>query len=265
MTDVAHAIETSPDDPRLALYRHLKRTNLTRWSGRFIAEGEKVVERLLASPFKVESVLLSDRRRDFLARLPATVAAFILPHDECEELTGYKFHQGVLACGIRRPSPSLAELLPPEGRLTLAVAPRITDPDNLGTLLRLAAAFGLHAVLLGPGSADPFSRRTLRVSMGAALSVPIVEADDLPTTLHDLKTHDVHLIATVLDPTAEPLPTAHRPDRLALLFGNEAHGLSPAELAACDRHVTIPMAPPADSLNVSTAAAIFLYHFTRVV
>lgn len=260
--------ETRPsvaaDDPRLEPYRHLKRTNLTRWSGLFVAEGEKVVERLLASRFTTASVLVSERRRDFLARVPAGVTAFVLPEADCTRLTGYEFHQGVLACGVRRPSPSLGEALPATGRVTAAVAPRMTDPDNLGTLLRLAAAFGIDAAVLGPGSADPFSRRTLRVSMGAAFAVPVIEAVDLLAAVGELKAGGAEVVATVLDPDAEPLAAAGRPDRVALLFGNEAHGLSPAEVAACDRRVTIPMAPSADSLNVAAAAAIFLHHFTRV-
>lgn len=251
------------DDPRLEPYLHLKRTNLTRWSGRFIAEGEKVVERLLASRFAVESVLVSDRRQDFLDRVPDQVKAFVLPQEECERLTGYEFHQGVLACGVRADSPKLSSILPSEGCATIAVAPKMTDPDNLGTLLRLSAAFGVCAVILGPGSADPLSRRTLRVSMGAALAVPVVEATGLFAMLRDLKAARVELVATVLDPRAEPLLTATRPERIAVLFGNEAHGLSREEIAACDRAVTIPMAAAADSLNVSAAAAIFLYHFTR--
>lgn len=262
---MAEPIEVTPDDPRLEPYRHLKRTNLTRWSGRFVAEGRKVVGRLIGSRFEVDSVLVSDRRRDFLGQVPADVPAFVLSQDECERLTGYEFHQGVLACGVRRPPPALAEILPLRGRVTVAAAPRMTDPDNLGALLRLAAAFGLQAVVLGPGSADPFSRRTLRVSMGAALAVPVAEPEDFAGALCELKAAGVQLVATVLDPDAEPLMNAGRPDRLGLLFGNEAHGLAPEEVAACDRRVTIPMAPAADSLNVAAATAVFLYHFTRVV
>jgi tRNA G18 (ribose-2'-O)-methylase SpoU len=253
----------SLEDRRLEPYRHLKRTNLTRWSGRFIAEGEKVVERLLASRFETESVLLSESRLDFLDTIPDGVTVLVLPPEQCAHLTGYEFHQGVLACGVRRSSPLLDEIVPSRGRVTIAVAPKMTDPDNLGALLRLAAAFGLEAVLVGPGSADPFSRRTLRVSMGAAFAVPILEVDDLFGTLDRLKVLGVQLIATVLERRAEPLMTAARPERLALLLGNEAHGLSADEVAACDRRITIPMAATADSLNVAAAAAIFLYHFTR--
>lgn len=257
-----HITRPTADDPRLELYRHLKKTNLTRWSGRFIAEGEKVVERLLCSPFEVESLLVSEKRTDFLDRVARDVKIYALPHAECERLIGFEFHQGILACGLRRKAEPLPELLAGHC-VTVAVAARMTDPDNLGTLLRLASAFGLQAVILGPGSADPWSRRSLRVSMGAAFTVPIVESSDLSRTAGELKSLDFQLLATVLDPSAEPLMKSVRPDRLALVLGNEAQGLSPEEAALCDRAVTIPMSPSADSLNVSSAAAIFLYHFTR--
>ena len=68
----------------------------------------------------------------------------------------------------------------------------------------------------------------------------------------------------MLDADAEPIAAAGRPRRFALAFGNEAHGLSPGQVAACDRRVTIPMGLGTDSLNVAVAAGIFLYHFTQV-
>jgi tRNA G18 (ribose-2'-O)-methylase SpoU len=120
------------------------------------------------------------------------------------------------------------------------------------------------AVVLGPGCCDPFSRRVLRVSMGAALRVPIVETRDLAGDLARLRTEwGFELAATVLDSAAEPLHTAARTNRLAVLFGNEHAGLSPEWIALCDRRVTIPMAGDADSLNVAVAAGIVLHHFTR--
>ena len=81
----------------------------------------------------------------------------------------------VAAAGKRRESPSISEWLPTETTLPelVVVCPRITDPDNLGTLIRLCVGFGVRALLLGPGSTDPFSRRVLRVSMGHAFFLPI--------------------------------------------------------------------------------------------
>ena len=81
--------------------------------------------------------------------------------------------------------------------------------------------------------------------------------------LKSLQSRGVELIATVLDESAEPLGDVTPPARTAMLFGNEAQGLSPGHIALCDRRVTIPMKLGTDSLNVAVAAGVFLYHFTR--
>lgn len=99
--------------------------------------------------------------------------------------------------------------------------------------------------------------------MGAALHLPIVESRDLAADLDVLRRADFTLVATVIDPTAEPLATFQRPEKLALLLGSEGHGLGPDWLSMCDRRVTIPMQLGIDSLNVAIAAAVFLYHLQR--
>ena len=255
----------SLDDPRLAPYRHLKDTNQSRWAGQFICEGEKLVRRLLASRFPVDSLLIGERFVERFAGLPpADVPVWVVPDDLIEPLVGFDFHRGILACGRRLPNPSLDELAPLGGPLTLAICPNVQDPENLGAILRISNAFGVHGVLTGRGSADPFSRRVLRVSMGASLYVPIRESHEVKAELMKLReTLGVQLAATVLDETAEPLTRAKRPDRFGLLFGNEGHGLDPEIVALCDRRLTIPMHQRADSLNVAVAAGIFLYHFRQ--
>ena len=99
--------------------------------------------------------------------------------------------------------------------------------------------------------------------MGAVFQLSIVQSSDLPADLRRLRQRwGVRLVATVLDEAAEPLWQAGRPARLGLLFGHEAHGLEADLLELCDRRITIPMHPGVDSLNVATAAGVFLYHFT---
>ena len=184
------------------------------------------------------------------------------PTAPVEPLVGFNFHRGILACGRRRPNAELADLAPLDRRLTLAICPDVQDPENLGAILRISSGFGVDGVLVGRGSADPFSRRALRVSMGASLRLPIREATDLESDLRQLREQfAVQLAATLLDPTAEPLSSAARPDRFALLFGSEGHGLAPAIVALCNRRLTIPMHAGTDSLNVAVAAGIFLHHF----
>lgn len=254
---------TDLNDPRLEPYRNLKATNRTRWSNQFIAEGSLVVERLLASRFKVQSVLVSQR---LLRHLPAGISAecpiYLLEHALAEQLVGYAFHTGVLACGLRLPNPPIEALIPEGGRFGLfAVCPHVSDPENVGAMIRLCAGFGLAGLILGTGCADPFSRRVLRVSMGTALTLPIVESADLRPDLLRLR-HEFgfELCASVLDHAAESLELFVPKTRMALLFGNEKHGLDPRWIELCERKLTIPMAAGADSLNVAVAAGIFFHH-----
>lgn len=261
MTEIP--IITSLDDPRLGPFRDLKTTNLTRWSGQFIAEGAEVVRRLLASDLTTESVLVKHSfLADWTSRVPPSVPLLSLPDDLAQDVAGFNFHQGVLACG-RRPEHQLprdaGQLL--SGPIKLAALDRVTDPDNVGSLIRLARAFGLSALILGPGCADPWSRRVVRVSMGTIFSLPVFLSDDLPRDLTWLAANDVTCAAACLTDEASTLSNFQPPESFCIVLGNERHGVSPETLAACGQHVMIPMAPGADSLNVAVAAGIFFHHF----
>jgi tRNA G18 (ribose-2'-O)-methylase SpoU len=255
---------SSIDDPRLAAYRELSQRNLTRQSGLFIAEGEKVVERLIESRFETDSVLAEPAHAErYQPRLPDEVPIYVASRHLLQETIGFHFHRGILACGRRRPITSIEPILGDLAQVqsTLVVCPDVQDPTNLGSVIRSAAAFGCTAAVLGGRCADPFSRRVLRVSMGAALTLPIVESHDLAGDLTRLTAENFELVAAVVDPTAEPLSFARRSHRLALLLGSEGHGLSDQWLALAHRRVTIPMQLGIDSLNVAVAAAVLLYHF----
>jgi tRNA G18 (ribose-2'-O)-methylase SpoU len=254
------------DDPRLTVYRHLKATNETRGGDTFIVEGEKLVYRLLSSRFPVDSVLVTDRYEGHhAAQVPDDVPMFVIRHEQIETLVGYHFHRGVLACGHRRAWPDLDSTLramPP--RATLLICPTLDKPDNLGAILRIADAFGVDAVLIGDSCPDPLSRRVVRVSMGAALRLPVFVEDDLIGAMGRVRfDHGFEIFAADAHADAEPLDRVARPSRMALVLGSEAFGLDAGWLALADRRVTIPMRAGADSLNVAVAAGILLHHFTK--
>jgi tRNA G18 (ribose-2'-O)-methylase SpoU len=255
----------SIDDPRLAPYRHLKETNATRRDGLFICEGEKLARRLLDSHFDVASLLVGESLASEYSDVAPSIAVYVVPDDSIEGIVGFNFHRGVLACGKRRQPLSLDDLCSNLGeQATLAVCPDVQDPENLGTILRIASAFGVNGVLIGQKTADPWSRRVLRVSMGASLRLPIVASNDLARDLRLLNERwQIERWATVLDTDATPIRQATRPKRLALLFGSEGHGLDRDLIDVCDKRVTIPMAPGVDSLNVAVAAGIFFYEAMR--
>jgi tRNA G18 (ribose-2'-O)-methylase SpoU len=264
-------------DQRLEPFCSLKRTNLTRGRRLFVVEGDKLVARLLASRYPVQSVLADERcLAEFATPIPDATPVYILPHRLIEQLIGFNFHRGMLACARRLPPAELAALCsragppsgssvgPPDRPLTLVIAAGVQDPQNLGSLLRSSAAFAAGGIILTGDCADPFSRRVLRVSMGAALSLPLAAVRDTAALIRRLQeSHDVECWAAVLDEDAARLEQIHRPSRLALLFGNEGHGLDPAWPPLCRRKVMIAMPREVDSLNVAVAAGIFLHHVSR--
>ena len=257
---------TSRTDPRIAPYLNLKDRELAREGDRFIVEGEQVVRRLLASRFETESVLIADRHFEQMRSLiPEQVDLLVAPSDIVNSILGFRFHSGVMACGRRGTPPAIADIMATAGaRATLAIVEDVNNSENLGSLIRIAAGFGVDAMILGERCADPFFRRSIRVSMGTVFYLPIVRAANLVEEMRSLQSRwGFELIATVLDPSAEVLAGADRPDRVALCFGSEAQGLSDSVMAACDRKITIPMHLGTDSLNVSVAAGIVLYHFVQ--
>lgn len=256
----------SLDDPRLDPYRDLKSAE-SRLRATFVAEGEKLVLRLLESPCPTESILCTDAIRDRLRdRLPDDLPIYIAKTPVISKLIGFQFHRGMLACGRRPPEPTLKSLCQ-AGRdrpqALVVLCPEIRDPANLGTIIRTAAAFGATGLIAGRAGTDPFSRRVLRTSMGSVLQLPIVQTDDWGLVVETLHQTGFETIATVLDSSAEPLGGATCLSHAAVLLGNEDDGLPAALVAKCRRRVTLPMAAGVDSLNVAVAAGIVLHHFAR--
>ncbi len=255
----------SPDDPRLAPYRDLPNKQLSNCEGRFIAEGNLVVRRLLDSRYAVESVLIAEPQRDRLDVSPA-VPVYVAPTKIIEALAGFRFHRGILGCGLRPAPADWSGMLPPSDQSAIVVVcSAVRDPQNLGGILRNCAAFGVDLVMFGDHSADPFSRRVLRVSMATALKLNLHQSAELHQDLIRLRDHHgIHCMASVLDPHAQHLADTPTPRRLGLVLGNELSGLDASTLRLCQSRVTVPMSLQTDSLNVAVASGIFLYHFNQL-
>jgi len=257
----------SLDDPRLDPYRDLRHRNPTRTNPRFIAEGRRVIERLLASTWDIDSVLATPRRLPLIEpHLRDDTVVLLVEESIASQLVGFHFHAGLMACGLRQPRHDATSLAPTaDNRHTLVACAHTTLPDNLGAIIRTSKALEVDGVLVGPSSVDPFARRVIRVSMGAVFELPIVQsrrlADDL-LTLRDR--HGCEIIAATADHAAEDLTQARRRRHTVIVLGNEAAGLDDELLSIAQRRVTIPMASGHDSVNVAIAAAILLYHFQRL-
>lgn len=258
----------SADDERLSPYRDLRDRALRVQQGRFIAEGWFLLERVLESRFELASVLVARNKSRRFAEAFGRVNCPVYAADQevIDRISGIQFHQGVLACGIRGVGLTIGQLMAGTAageEVTVAVCPRISDPENLGSIIRSAWALGVKGLVVGEGCCDAFSRRCLRVSMGGALMLPIVVAADVIGAMRELREgYEVVSVATVLDADAPTLQELPRPARTAIVLGSEGPGLDREVAAACDARVRIAMKGGADSLNVAVAAALFMHHFT---
>jgi tRNA G18 (ribose-2'-O)-methylase SpoU len=258
----------SLDLPELQPYRTMRRQFAHREQGIFVAEGEKVVRRLLESKFGVVSALMPERWLPELKALfdqrPETVRVFIAEKALLETLTGYSMYQGLLAVG-RIPTPiPLEQILGSSARPHLLVAvDALSNAENLGALVRNCTAFETQALIVGETSSSPFLRRAVRSSMGTIFQLPVVETPNLVRCLNNLRERGIRCIAAHPHVDKRTLSDADLARDCCIIFGSEGHGITPEVLALCDDAVAIPMPPTVDSLNVGSAAAVFLYEAMR--
>jgi tRNA G18 (ribose-2'-O)-methylase SpoU len=259
---------TALDRAELAPYATLKQSEEHRRAGIFVAEGDKVVRRLLESEFGVVSVLLPERRlADFepLIRARAEdVAVYVMELAELEKLTGFPFFQGVLGIG-RIPQPFQLEAVvasAPSPKLFVAID-GLSNSENVGVVVRNAAAFGAHGLLYDGTSASPFLRRAVRNSMGTVFRLPVVKCASLAESLRLFRREGVRVIAAHAHEQERTIAQTLFTQNCCLVLGSEGNGISKAVEAECDECVVIPMQPGVDSLNVASAAAVFLYEAAR--
>lgn len=254
----------SLEGPELEPYRTMRRPLDHRRQGIFVAEGEKVVRRLLESPLPVVSLLLPrewhEAYRPLLSQRPDPIRVFLAEKNMLERLTGFTFYQGVLAVG-RIPAPAILDsiLTRCSNPRLLAATEGITNATNMGVLVRNSAAFGVHALIAGETSCSPWLRRSVRNSMGSVFRLPIHESPDLVATLGHLRALGIRCIAAHPREGSRPLPLCNLTTDCCLVFGAEGGGLSPRIVEACDETAMIPMSDHVDSLNVANAAAVFFY------
>ena len=254
---------TAADDRDLRWFRNLRDRDFEE-EGLFLCEGRFLTERLLQSPLRVRSLLAEESKVASLAPLvPEEVPLISVPKSLIEEIVGFDFHRGILALGHCPEEFPLEELVSPlmkRGRGRLVICSGVNNSENLGSIMRSARALGYDGLILGEECASPWSRRAVRVSMGAGFRLPVFVSPNLVSDLKSLP-GEFRLMATVIDGDALSLEqlSSSSHTHLGLVLGSEASGIAPEVIAACHQRITIPMAPGSDSLNLGVAAGIFLH------
>jgi TrmH family RNA methyltransferase len=245
--------------PHLRRYRRLHQAKGRRESGRFLVEGPTLIREALKEGRLLEEAVLTaefaanPEGRDLVRLLGlAGVPHSLCSLEEMSRLAEAMTPQGAAAIAKLPP-----EMPPPKADLLL-VCEAVSDPGNLGSLLRTADWFGVERVALGPGSADPYSPKAVRASAGAIFRVAVEATADLAALLAAERSAGRRLFAAVMtgDRRPETLPTA---GLRGLVVGHETRGVSPAVAAACESTVRILSRGRTESLNLAVAAGILLY------
>jgi tRNA G18 (ribose-2'-O)-methylase SpoU len=251
-------------DPRLAPLRGLPAGAGARTDA-LVLEGELVLARARAAGLRPQLLLATPAAA---SRLDPSVAELAAVMDEAElsAVVGFRFHRGCIAIAPRPAARSLADALAAvaaQPQLRIVALDRLADAANVGAVLRACRALDVALVLMGPGCADPWSRRSLRASMGHALAQPWVAVPSLPQALEHGAAALPELVWWALacddDATALERAAADPPPRLGLVLGHEGEGVAAEVRQRCDARVGIAMAHGVDSLNVASAAAIALW------
>lgn len=258
----------NPNDPRIEAYRDIRERDLVGRSGRFVVEGSVTLGVLIErGKYPVESVLIGESRLeplgDLLMRLPDSVPIYVAAQPVLDAIAGFPMHRGVLAIARTPERLPLEDIIaPPDEPQVLLALVGLSNHDNVGSCFRNAAALGAGGVVWDSGSADPFYRKSIRVSAGTVLWMPQARCANWVEMFEGLETEGHALVALTPDPTATDIRDVELPKRFTLCLGAEGPGL-PGEAIEQAMPVRIPMASDVDSLNVATAAAVALSHLVE--
>lgn len=251
--------------PELDVYARLTEAQLLNREfpekGLFIAESPKVIERALDAGYEPVSCLMEKRHiegegRQILHRIK-DIPVFCAEFDILTQLTGFKLTRGMLCAMKRKPLPEVREIC--ENKSRIVVLDKVMNPTNVGAVIRSAAALGMDAVLLTPGSSDPLYRRAARVSMGTVFQIEWTFLQN--DSLDEIKALGFKTVAMALRDNSLSIrdPRLTDEEKLAVIMGTEGDGLSAKTIAKCDFTVKIPMYHGVDSLNVAAASAVAFY------
>lgn len=190
----------------------------------------------------------------------ANVPVYTFSQHVFQSMSSTEHPQGILAL-CQQKHLQQKHFIPEENGFYLLLE-ELTDPGNLGTIIRVADACGIHGIFLSSGCVDLYNPKVLRSTMGSLFHIPIYQNCNLKETIDVLHQHHTSVYAAHLEGITYPY-TLDLKKSCGILIGNEARGLSNEASALCDTLVKIPMPGQAESLNAAIAAGILLYEVVR--
>lgn len=259
---------TDADDQRIIEFCNIKERDLTRHAGQFIAEGKVVLQHLINSQntdrrFEIVKILILKNRfegvEDLLNTVPDTVPIYLAEKSVMNDIAGFEMHRGILALG--KYHSDVKTVLDENERSLVLGACGISNHDNLGSMFRNAAAFGVDKIVLDKTCCHPLYRKAIRVSVGTALTMPFELDIDIQQMISDYTAKGYSIYG--LSPHGTEMIDELKPaKKTLLLLGTEGEGL-PASVMRQVKTAKIAQSSGLDSLNVATASGIALWQIAR--
>ncbi len=256
---------TSKDNAQIKQAAKLQKSaRCRRQTALFVAEGLRVCADAAKSGAAIETLFLTEaaleKNTEICTELSACAAkTFLVTPELFAHISDTQTPQGVLAVIKALDKSALFDTIKNGGKFL--VLDNVQDPNNLGTILRSAEAFGVTGVILSADCCDVYNPKVVRGSMGAVFRLPVCTAEDLPQwlTAHP----QLHTYAAVVGDDAQRVTETIFEEPCAIVIGNEGNGIRQATAAACRHCITIPMNGKAESLNASVAAAILIWEMVK--
>ena len=237
--------------------------------GLFIAESAIVIGRALDAGYEPYSLLVAEEElereaKEIIIRIKEfpEVKIYCAKGDTLKKITGYNITRGVLCAMRRKKLKNPYEIC--EGARRIAVLENVSNPTNVGAIMRNAAALNMDAVLFTKGSSDPLYRRAIRVSMGTVFQIPwtfLTQGKEI----EELKSMGFKTVSLALTDSTVDLDDKNlaKEEKLAILLGSEGYGLKAETIEASDYCVKIPMTHGVDSLNVAACSAVTFWELQK--
>ena len=242
----------------LKYYSSLKLKKYRQKENKFIVEGKRLVEEALKSKYKCEIVIVSKSFAD-KGNLPIDkdIRIEVVSDKSFQKLTDTRSPQGIAAVLLMHHTPIKINS---KEKLVVALE-NISDPGNVGTIIRTCDWFGVRSIIISPSSVDLLNPKVIRSTMGSLFHVNVWESDDFYSDLYKLKNNGMKILCSDMD--GNNVFTHNDQGSHVLIMSNEAHGPTEKALNIADKIITIPKLGKAESLNVASAAAVMIAQLTK--
>lgn len=242
----------SLQNPKVKQWKKLLTKKGRMKEGKFLIEGIHLIEEALKAQLPIQNFIIDKNKEIPREWLASNIEPIYVSSRIMKEICETETPQGYVAISSFPDNQNLAL-----DKGMFLFIDQVQDPGNVGTMIRTADAAGLTGVIIGEGTVDPLNGKVLRATQGSIFHIPVVQMD-LEEAIERCKENNVPVFGTSIQGSTYTIIEPRKD--FALIMGNEGSGVRKSILEKCDQNLYIPIYGKAESLNVSVATGILLYH-----